>query len=281
MITESLANDGYAIIEDFCVESELDALRSEMCTLHEESSDFIKKHSMTEGQSYLLNMVPIRVQKSTEGLSKTENIRSQFENKKIPHIAEQYLGQGWGVSNYIYHRACAEEHGTQELFPLHYDNFQNCRCLKGFLYIEDCAIPNGALRYIPKTHLLVRKVLSMKPHASLPDQENHLDAMLAVVEEIGLKCFTKEEQEIIKNLHKIVLDPKHSLKHAIERKAGTLILFDTVGIHGGVSVVRGERWIARFHLIDRRYRFLNHPEQEGFVLGIISRLYSRMKRWAN
>ena len=121
----------------------------------------------------------------------------------------------------------------------------------------------------------------MKPHASLPDQENHLDAMLAVVEEIGLKCFTKEEQEIIKNLHKIVLDPKHSLKHAIERKAGTLILFDTVGIHGGVSVVRGERWIARFHLIDRRYRFLNHPEQEGFVLGIISRLYSRMKRWAN
>lgn len=106
MITESLANDGYAIIEDFCVESELDALRAEMCTLHEESSDFIKKHSMTEGQSYLLNMVPVRVQKSTEGLTKTENIRSQFENKKIPHIAEQYLGQGWGSAiTYITERA--------------------------------------------------------------------------------------------------------------------------------------------------------------------------------
>ena len=117
MITESLANDGYAVIEDFCMESELDALRSEMSTLHEESSNFIKKHSMTEGSSYLLNMVPIRVQKSAEGLAKTEHIRSQFENRKISHIADQYLGQGWG-SAIIY----IIEHVPKNMVPKNYSH---------------------------------------------------------------------------------------------------------------------------------------------------------------
>ena len=67
--------------------------------------------------------------------------------------------------------------------------------------------------------------------------------------------------------------------YAIESyKAGSLVLFDTIGIHGGVSVVRGERWIARFHLVDRKYRFWNHPEQEGFLMGLFSRFCRKVKR---
>ena len=66
--------------------------------------------------------------------------------------------------------------------------------------------------------------------------------------------------------------------YAIGRKAGSLVLLDTIGIHGGVSVMRGERWIARFHLVDRKYRFWNHPEQEGFLMRLFSLFCRKVKR---
>lgn len=66
--------------------------------------------------------------------------------------------------------------------------------------------------------------------------------------------------------------------YAIGRKAGSLVLLDTTGIHEGVSVVRGERLIARFHLVDRKYRFWNHPEQEGFLMGLFSLFCRKAKR---
>ena len=68
------------------------------------------------------------------------------------------------------------------------------------------------------------------------------------------------------------------LNNVIERKVGFVVLFDTIGIHGAVTVAPGERWIARFHLVDRKCRFWNHPEQEGFPMGLFSRFCRKVKR---
>jgi hypothetical protein len=277
-IVGRIKDDGFVVIDNYCNGDELDALRLEVNALAKENPVFIKKHAMTRGESFLLNMVPARVQRSNGGLEGTAQIRGLFEKGVLPSITTKYLGRGWGVSNFIYQKATAEEFGAQELFPLHFDNFQNCFCLKGFLYLEDCTVANGALRFIPGTPNLVRKVLKLYPDASSSTQENRLDVFTDVIDRIDLNAFTQDENKIIGELKEVVADPKKSLKYAIERKAGSLVLFDTIGIHGGVSVARGERWIARFHLVDRKYRFWNHPEQEGFLMGLFSRFCRKVKR---
>ena len=65
--------------------------------------------------------------------------------------------------------------------------------------------------------------------------------------------------------------------YVIGRKAASLVLLDTIGIHGGVSVAREGRWITRFHLVDRKYRFWNHPEQEDFLMGLFSLFCRKVK----
>ena len=277
-VVGSIKKSGFAVIDNYCDDELLSALCEEAGALARSKPNFIKDHSMTHGNSFLLNMVPARVQGDRDGAEQTAYIRGLFGNSNIEKLASQYLGGGGGVSNYIYHRACAEQHETQELFPLHYDNFQNCYCLKGFLYLEYCNISNGALRFVPGTHRLVRKFLKINRRASSSTQENKLEAMLDVIGQNGMSSYSRTEQELIEKLREISAEPAKSLEYAIERKAGSLVLFDTIGIHGGVSVARGERWIARFHLVDRKYRFWNHPEQEGIIMGLISRICRKARR---
>ncbi|MEC7876083.1 MAG: phytanoyl-CoA dioxygenase family protein [Pseudomonadota bacterium] len=279
-ITTRIKDSGFLVIDNFCDVNTLKALRLEFEALIKERPSYIKNHEMTKGGSILLNMVPARVQRSSTGLEDTKQIRSLFEKGDVTKIAQSYHGCGWGVSNYIYQKATHAEFGEQELFQLHFDNFMNCQCLKGFIYLEDCLLENGALRYIPNTHKLVRKVFRLNPDASSPTQVNSLDALVDTIDRINLKAFTNDEQSLIAELKAIVADPKTSLKYTIERKAGALVLFDTIGVHGGVSVAQKERWIARFHLVDRKYRFWNHPEQENFLMGLFSRFCRKIKTLA-
>ena len=44
----------------------------------------------------------------------------------------------------------------------------------------------------------------------------------------------------------------------MEGKAGTLLLFDTTGIHGGVELKKGKRFISRIHFVEKQFnKFIN------------------------
>ena len=274
-ITKIIQEEGIIVLKDFCNKDQLVALKDEMSYLHGIKPTFIKTNKNTKGNSFLLNINPAKVKFSKNGYPLTKEFRKLFNNYSIKEIASNYLGNGWGISNYIYHQASYQEHNKNELFELHHDNFQNCYCLKGFLYLEDCSIKNGAFRYIPKTHKLVRKFFEINKKKKLI-LNNNLKSLIDFINQNKFEWYSKNEK-IINELKEIVDKPEKSLNYVVEGKAGTLILFDTNGIHGGVSVSEGYRKIARFHLVDRKYRFWNHPEQENLIVGIISRICRKLK----
>ena len=277
-ISKIIQEEGIIILECFCNEEELLSLKNEMNQLHVKKPAFIKKNKNTKGDSFLLNIHPAKVKSSKNGYLLTKEFRKLFNRDSIKKIASNYLGNGWGISNFIYHQASFKEHCKNELFELHHDNFQNCYCLKGFLYLEDCSIKNGAFRYIPKTHILVREFFEINKKKKLT-LNNNLKSLVDFINQ-NILCF-KKNQKLINELEEIVNKPEKSLEYVVEGKAGTLILFDTNGIHGGVSVSEGYRKIARFHLVDRKYRFWNHPEQENLIFGIISRFLRKLKNIFN
>ncbi len=274
-ISKIIQEEGIIILEGFCNEEELLSLKNEMNQLHVKKPAFIKKNKNTKGDSFLLNIHPAKVKSSKNGYLLTKEFRKLFNRDSIKKIASNYLGNGWGISNYIYHQASFKEHHKNELFELHHDNFQNCYCLKGFLYLEDCSFKNGAFRYIPKTHILVRKFFEINKNKKFI-LNNNLKSLVNFIKQNKLGWYS-QNQILINELVEIINKPEKSLEYVVEGKAGTLILFDTNGIHGGVSVSEGYRKIARFHLVDRKYRFWNHPEQENFIFGIISRILRKLK----
>ena len=277
-ISKIIQEEGIIVLKDFCNKDELEALKVEMYNLHAIKPAFIKTSKNNRGNSFLLNIHPAKVKFSKNGNLLTKEFRKLFNKDSIKKIASNYLGNGWGISNFIYHQASFKEHCKNELFELHHDNFQNCYCLKGFLYLEDCSLKNGAFRYIPRTHKLVRKFFEINKKKKLK-LNNNLTSLLDFINQNKLGF--KKNQKLINELVEIVNKPEKSLEYVFEGKAGTLILFDTNGIHGGVSVSEGYRKIARFHLIDRKYRFWNHPEQENLIFGIISRILRKLKIFFN
>ena len=136
-ISEIIQKEGIITLEDFCNKDELMALKDEMRNLHSIKPAFIKTSKNTKGNSFLLNIHPAKVKFSKNGQLLTKEFRKLFNKDSIKKIASNYLGNGWGISNFIYHQAYFKEHNKTELFELHHDNFENCFCLKGFLYLED------------------------------------------------------------------------------------------------------------------------------------------------
>lgn len=75
-----------------------------------------------------------------------------FKGSGIDDVAGAYLGDGFGRAHFIYDYSAASH--REELFPLHFDNFDGQLCLKAFIYLTDCDETNGAFRYVPSSHHL-------------------------------------------------------------------------------------------------------------------------------
>ena len=216
-ISKIIQEEGIIVLEGFCNKEELLSLKNEMNQLHVKKPAFIKKNKNTKGDSFLLNIHPAKVKSSKNGYLLTKEFRKLFNRDSIKKIASNYLGNGWGISNYIYHQASFKEHHKNDLFELHHDNFQNCYCLKGFLYLEDCSIKNGAFRYIPKTHILVRKFFEINKKKKLI-LNNNLKSLVDFINQNKLGWYSKDHL-LINELIEIINKPEKSLEYVVEGKA--------------------------------------------------------------
>ena len=58
-----------------------------------------------------------------------------------------------------------------------------------------------------------------------------------------------------------------SYDYCVEGKAGTLLLFDTTDIHGGVELKKGKRFISRIHFVEKQFnKFINPNLLDRIVL---------------
>ena len=56
-----------------------------------------------------------------------------------------------------------------------------------------------------------------------------------------------------KLLKDIYINEKLSYEYCVEGQAGTLLSFDTIGVHGGVSITKVSRYISRIHFVEKPF----------------------------
>lgn len=193
-------------------------------------------------------------------------------------VANEFLGRGFGCAHLIYDYST--ESDGEELFPLHFDDFDGKRCLKAFIYLTDCNQENGTFRYVPGTHVFghahidaVRKENTGRTYddpslaSLLTSEEKHFSKITA--SNVGA-------EQALERLHSIVKSPKTSYDYCVSGPAGTLVIFDPAGVHGGGELTKGDRLIFRCHYVDPKFVFFHLYDQLSPAKAVISKLLRRL-----
>ncbi|MEG3618524.1 phytanoyl-CoA dioxygenase family protein [Magnetovibrio sp. PR-2] len=202
-----------------------------------------------------------------------------LESCGIDEIAKGFLGDGYGLAQMICDYSQPPHDG--ELFPLHFDNFDGQKCLKAFIYLTDCDKSNAAFRYVPYSqHIANAHVASVrKTTTTRRDDDNALSELLDTKDQ-HLKEFLAESPEnraMLEKLEFLASSPNDSYEYCVEGPAGTLVIFDTMGIHGGGKIESAERMVFRCHYVDSDYVFKHLSDQLPPLQAIASKVARRFR----
>jgi hypothetical protein len=103
------------------------------------NADYARVHETESG--WRINITPSRVDraKAWNSLATATGVV-----ERVAHIADDFLGRGWGINQYIWDYSGVT---AEPLFPLHVDDFDNCRALKVYVYLEACDADQAPLIY--------------------------------------------------------------------------------------------------------------------------------------
>lgn len=254
-ILSSLEKSGIYKIPNFVSKRDLNLLKEEGLDLINKKYKFCRYSKLNNiDNTVLCNIVPSRIDKFQKW-DKVKQINNQINSTFINSIAKKYLGQNYFISNFIYDYS---EKKNEELFKLHFDDFKGFKCLKAYFYLEDCYKENGAFRFIPGSHNLVRKFMELVSKFN----SNDLNEIVSCDNKSFFNYLenNSEAKEIYLLLHKISNNINLSYNYCVEGKAGTLLLFDTAGIHGGVELTKGKRFISRIHFVQQEFKKYISPK---------------------
>ena len=158
-VVEHLNTKGMFVLRNLLSKELVEALQLEGQNLYRERPKFAKDSRIGDlGNSYRINVVPARVQKY-DGYHEISSIKGVIDHPRIRGLVDTALSSKSGVSNYIYDYSTIDSDKEKigaDLFPLHYDWRDHCRCIKVYIYLNDIDVEQGAIRYIPYSHQLVR-----------------------------------------------------------------------------------------------------------------------------
>lgn len=147
-------------------------------------------------------------------------LSEMFSSPFMEEICKGYLGDSSIFNQFILAKHNFYDKREARINDPHFDAI---RSLKFFLYLDDTDTSNGAFEYAPRTHHL--------------NQEQ--------VAEFRFKGGK------VKDTPNVALPHEAKQLMPIEVKAGTLLIFDTDGFHGGGYVHEGsERRVIRSHCYD-------------------------------
>jgi hypothetical protein len=256
----SLNREGLFVVNDALDAQEVEAMAAEGRRLLAERPPFVTVPIQSPSLGFRLNLIPGRLDRH-DGWNWVPSYGRVLGAPAVRAVSKGYLGRTWGVSNFIYDFSVAADAG--ELFSLHYDDFDGCRCLKVYVYITDCDAGNGAFRYVPRTHRLAHWLIRRdRGKLNVPSQpgsshytEYNLKTLMTALAAAELPAALQEDYQHLRSR----LDSLQDC--VVAGRAGTLVFFDTAGIHGGGHHTGGDRYICRYHLVDRRYVLRHVPEQ--------------------
>jgi hypothetical protein len=270
-IAQVLERDGLYVLPEYLSADEIKLIAGDGLRLYEERPAFARvKERAGDAGAFFAHLIPVRLSRH-DGWSRVPSYRWTLSMPLIRDVADRYLGRGWGTSHFIFDRACGGEEG--ELFPLHFDNFDKRRCLKVYFYLTACGRDNGAFRYVPRSHRLAHRVMWATDH-----DENRLAHLLELVDRHCDLSEDTELRECYERLRRLQHEPERAYEHVIPGGPGTMVLFDTAGVHGGGRLTAGERYVARCHLVDSWYVLKHLPDQLPATKRVISRAWELTRR---
>ncbi len=260
-VISKLDLDGICVLPDFLSLNEMTAIANEGHTLFGDDQPFARKHADPGGASgsFLLNLIPERITRH-KGWDQIKSFERIISHGLISRVADNYLGPGWGTTAIIYNYTKGPS--SDERFPLHFDVADGYKMLKAYLYLNTGGLENGAFRYIPGSHRLVRAALPklFKP-GTTKVESNNLEDLLEVIRKFPSLINDPDMARTHELLVSLANGTENTYDYVVSGEAGTLVLFDTVGIHGGGKVFSGDRYIARYHFVEPSFVFRNLPEQ--------------------
>jgi len=273
---EHLNTRGMFVLRGLLSTELVEALKLEGRNLHRESTKFARDtYSGDSGNSYRINVALTRLQKNDKYLN-ASSIKTVIDHPKFRYLVDTALSSKSGVSNYIYDYSTIDsgkERKDADLFPLHYDWRDHCRCIKIYIYLSDVGVEQGAIRYIPYSHQLVRYLWRNKTSEMQQQWDkckgtgisrNSLENLLTSVSpDIENNYPINETIEILKSISNA---REKSYQFAVTGNPGDVLVFDENGIHGGGPINNGYRYICRAHFVDRKYVNRLLPDQQTRIM---------------
>lgn len=263
-IIENINDHGIHIIPNFLPKKRIQELSIEGIQLMANNYDFCRYYTNEENDNNKrVNIVPTRVNKLEQNWEKLKEIKKEINSNIIQSVAAKYLGSDYILTNFIYDYS---EKTQKELFPLHFDSFKGKKCIKCYYYLRDCNKENGAFRYIPGSHILTKKIFELGIELE-KDGESNYRVILNCKDKKFLDYINKSPKanKAFNLLRDIKLNEKLSYEYCVEGKAGTLLLFDTIGVHGGVSIKKGSRYISRIHFVEKSFQGYLKPSMTQII----------------
>lgn len=168
--------------------------------------------------------------------------------KTVRLAVNKYIGGRSLVSDYLYQVSSAHADG-ERILHWHADISDlalppRTRRIKAFMYLNDVDDANGAFSYVPNSHkfsLELRQIAINNGIERLHVIDDFFTVARAVQDELSSPAlaFFSSLQERISGKN----DPTNEF--SLGGKAGTIILFDEIGIHAGGCVLERTRKIFR------------------------------------
>lgn len=283
-VLEDLTHHGISVIDNFLNQNQINKITEEHKNIIDNDLDVGKYNKIKDKKSYLINFRTRDLIK--ENLKFTKTI---LENKNLNQIILLSLGKKFGINNFISNFTDFNEE-KKEIFPLHMDYFKSnkYKCIKVYFYLSDTTKTNGALRYIPQSHNLIRFLLNNLINHEIKDIRLQEKIRSLGTTEKGLKLeeiidllnyseITRKFNVDLSNyLLNVELDKmKNSNDFIFEGKAGTAIIFDSHGLHGGGKIEKFNRNIFRIHFFDKNYKIRYLYDQCNLVEKIKSKIINK------
>lgn len=179
-------------------------------------------------------------------IARLRSIATLFSNKFFGSVCKKYMGKDVVIDRIIINKSAISSHPITEW---HADQqAEGRRSFKFMLYLSDVTENNGAFSYVRGSHTLVSNITNRAEVENISNLDIHNFGQIAdITDRLGDSSQKKFISEIKKH---IISDYESDDCYSISAKKGSILMFDTKGIHRGGCVRKGERILIRIHCFE-------------------------------
>jgi hypothetical protein len=241
-LLEAIRRDGFVVLERFFTGSELERLQADADWFLANPQGWFEL--IRREQTLMAKINPQCVPKGQE--EHVRQFQRVFSQPAFLETCLRYMERDAYVNCILIHK---EQAGPKPVTLWHADQATEGRLsFKFMLYLNDCDALNGAFSYAPGSHRVVHEITEYANARGIDNLEVHgFERIRALAHEFGLR----ESIGILDELSRHIQGDYESDDHyTLSAPRGSVVLFDTKGIHRGGVVSQGERYILRVHCFE-------------------------------